>query len=184
MEIGKVLERGSVAESDKRKCECPLFSLKPPQPPVAAAAISIMRGGAGDALALPSTCAYATRELPNATMNARSRRIQAKSTGVRPQMRHSCISPSSVPLNYAALDLIGPSVLASGLHKNWGFFRESGAPGEIRTPDLLVRSQTLYPAELRAHNVRGIYVGESVSQLLNHAVRSRLCSLRPKSNVA
>ena len=28
---------------------------------------------------------------------------------------------------------------------------ENGAPGEIRTPDLLVRSQTLYPAELRAH---------------------------------
>ena len=27
----------------------------------------------------------------------------------------------------------------------------NGAPGEIRTPDLLVRSQTLYPAELRAH---------------------------------
>ncbi len=27
-----------------------------------------------------------------------------------------------------------------------------GAPGEIRTPDLLVRSQTLYPAELRARN--------------------------------
>src|SRR5215831_18392589 len=26
-----------------------------------------------------------------------------------------------------------------------------GAPGESRTPDLLVRSQTLYPAELRAH---------------------------------
>jgi hypothetical protein len=28
---------------------------------------------------------------------------------------------------------------------------KSGAPGGIRTPDLLVRSQTLYPAELRAH---------------------------------
>jgi hypothetical protein len=27
---------------------------------------------------------------------------------------------------------------------------KSGAPGESRTPDLLVRSQTLYPAELRA----------------------------------
>ena len=27
----------------------------------------------------------------------------------------------------------------------------SGAPGEIRTPDLLIRSQSLYPAELRAH---------------------------------
>jgi hypothetical protein len=26
----------------------------------------------------------------------------------------------------------------------------SGAPGGIRTPGLLVRSQTLYPAELRA----------------------------------
>ena len=26
----------------------------------------------------------------------------------------------------------------------------SGAPGEIRTPDQLVRSQVLYPAELRA----------------------------------
>ena len=26
-----------------------------------------------------------------------------------------------------------------------------GAPGEIRTPDTLVRSQVLYPAELRAH---------------------------------
>ena len=25
-------------------------------------------------------------------------------------------------------------------------------PGGIRTPDLLVRSQALYPAELRAHN--------------------------------
>jgi hypothetical protein len=31
---------------------------------------------------------------------------------------------------------------------------ESGAPGEIRTPDLLVRSQTLYPTELRAHMVK------------------------------
>ena len=31
----------------------------------------------------------------------------------------------------------------------------SGAPGEIRTPGLLVRSQTLYPAELRAHTVDG-----------------------------
>ncbi len=28
----------------------------------------------------------------------------------------------------------------------------NGAPGEIRTPDHLVRSQILYPAELRAQN--------------------------------
>src|SRR5579863_1958773 len=31
---------------------------------------------------------------------------------------------------------------------------ENGAPGGIRTPDLLVRSQTLYPAELQAHNLK------------------------------
>ena len=30
----------------------------------------------------------------------------------------------------------------------------SGAPGETRTPDLLVRSQPLYPTELRAHASR------------------------------
>ena len=30
-------------------------------------------------------------------------------------------------------------------------FGNNGAPGEIRTPDHLVRSQVLYPAELRAH---------------------------------
>src|ERR1039458_7361891 len=28
---------------------------------------------------------------------------------------------------------------------------KSGAPGEIRTPDLLLRRQSLYPSELRAH---------------------------------
>ena len=31
------------------------------------------------------------------------------------------------------------------------FINLYGAPGEIRTPDPLVRSQVLYPAELRAH---------------------------------
>ena len=34
------------------------------------------------------------------------------------------------------------------LHDFIGF---NGAPGEIRTPGLLIRSQSLYPAELRAH---------------------------------
>ena len=32
-----------------------------------------------------------------------------------------------------------------------GLKGSNGAPGEIRTPDPLVRSQILYPAELRAH---------------------------------
>ncbi len=32
-----------------------------------------------------------------------------------------------------------------------------GVPGGIRTPDLLVRSQSLYPAELQAHRFNNIY---------------------------
>ena len=35
-----------------------------------------------------------------------------------------------------------------------------GAPGAIRTPDPLVRSQVLYPAELRAHCQSGALYGE------------------------
>ena len=34
-----------------------------------------------------------------------------------------------------------------------GAVRRNGAPGKSRTCDLLVRSQTLYPAELRAPRV-------------------------------
>ena len=36
------------------------------------------------------------------------------------------------------------------LFTKYRFYWENGAPGGIRTPDLLVRSQTLSPAELRA----------------------------------
>src|ERR1035437_194093 len=32
--------------------------------------------------------------------------------------------------------------------------KNSGAPGEIRTPDLLLRRQSLYPAELRARSLK------------------------------
>ena len=45
---------------------------------------------------------------------------------------------------------------------------KNGAPGEIRTPDHLVRSQVLYPAELRAraiadaHCTLTSYVGRAV----------------------
>jgi hypothetical protein len=38
-----------------------------------------------------------------------------------------------------------------------GKLLKSGAPGEIRTPDLLLRRQSLYPAELRAR------AGDSIS---------------------
>ena|GEM_PF-6086465 len=42
--------------------------------------------------------------------------------------------------------------------------RVGGAPGEIRTPDLLVRSQTLYPTELQARQLVPILPS-------NHAVQ-------------
>src|SRR5216683_5776324 len=35
-----------------------------------------------------------------------------------------------------------------------GKLLKSGAPGEIRTPDLLLRRQSLYPAELRARRIQ------------------------------
>ena len=35
--------------------------------------------------------------------------------------------------------------------------KESGAPGEIRTPDLLLRRQSLYPAELRARPLLSLH---------------------------
>ena len=62
----------------------------------------------------------------------------------------------------------GQRLLANLLTKNAGFkipknlearittaflSKNFGAPGGIRTPDLLVRSQALYPAELQAHTV-------------------------------
>ncbi len=38
-----------------------------------------------------------------------------------------------------------------------GKLLKSGAPGEIRTPDLLLRRQSLYPAELRARTNELVY---------------------------
>ena len=49
-----------------------------------------------------------------------------------------------------------------------------GAPGKTRTCDLLIRSQTLYPTELRAHNLESIlYRCEKIPQ-------PQFCLRRPK----
>ena len=40
--------------------------------------------------------------------------------------------------------------------RNFSILKFSGAPGGIRTPGLLVRSQTLYPTELQAHIHRNL----------------------------
>ncbi len=51
--------------------------------------------------------------------------------GIEPTL--SAWKAEVLPLNYARIKT-----------------NEHGVPGEIRTPDLLIRSQALYPAELRA----------------------------------
>ena len=43
-----------------------------------------------------------------------------------------------------------------------------GAPGEIRTPDQLVRSQLLYPAELRAHDLYYKCISTRESLIVSH----------------
>ena len=42
------------------------------------------------------------------------------------------------------------SIKSTLFHLKWG--NKNGAPGGIWTPNLLIRSQTLYPVELREHN--------------------------------
>jgi hypothetical protein len=48
-------------------------------------------------------------------------------------------------------------------------FNLNGAPGEIRTPGLLIRSQSLYPAELRAHMPR--FLGEIAGKSLTQSIK-------------
>src|ERR1035441_3737553 len=45
----------------------------------------------------------------------------------------------------------GHNPALAGVAEMWFLLGFYGAPGQSRTADLLVRSQTLYPAELRAH---------------------------------
>ena len=69
-----------------------------------------------------------------------------------------------------------PSRTAPNLIKR-RFIRENGAPGGTRTPDLLVRSQTLYPAELRAHRETQFSIGAK-SPPTRRATRMRRASER------
>jgi len=63
------------------------------------------------------------------------------------------VAKRSIQLSYGRTKHGSP--FTKNLHlKNHAWLRwrlNNGAPGEIRTPDPLVRSQILYPAELRAH---------------------------------
>jgi hypothetical protein len=52
----------------------------------------------------------------------------------------------------------------------WGI--SFGAPGEIRTPDTLVRSQVLYPAELRAQSEKNLPKATPILAVLASTNRS------------
>ena len=73
--------------------------------------------------------------------------------------------PHAVALRFVRCDQLTAGLLPARVRPCWAHkekrvrsflirpvkcFRYSGAPGAIRTPDPLVRSQVLYPAELRA----------------------------------
>ena len=64
-----------------------------------------------------------------------------------PLHRHSATAPYSLGMR----DLLY-RIFSKSLHCYMGSycFEENGAPEEIRTPNLLIRSQMLYPVELRA----------------------------------
>ena len=64
-----------------------------------------------------------------------------------------------------------------------GGSEENGAPGRIRTPNLLIRSQTLYPVELRALGEPGHYLRPleltSAMTLCPKVFRTRASDLPP-----
>jgi hypothetical protein len=68
------------------------------------------------------------------------------------QNGHSHSNLTICPLQFSLHSSFGKKQrVAPNLSNPLFFYKISGAPWVIRTPDLLVRSQTLYPAELRAH---------------------------------
>ena len=72
-----------------------------------------------------------------------------------PAPKRRCSKSLPAILSNSADHNVGSSNVSGRLkqkaHLSVGFLGSYGAPGEIRTPDHLVRSQVLYPAELRAH---------------------------------
>ena len=61
------------------------------------------------------------------------------------------------------------------------FEEKNGAPGEIRTPDLMLRRHSLYPAELRARSLKDTALGlepRTARQARQFSVRNAQNSLQ------
>ena len=80
-------------------------------------------------------------------MNITKRYVHPQEQTIRAAMDRA----RSVAIGHTAQDL-SPGKTAPG-SQPFDAEELSGAPGETRTPDLLVRSQPLYPPELRARNL-------------------------------
>src|SRR5271157_195705 len=81
--------------------------------------------------------APATQMVRNrATMNAKANKMR------RNQSKSEVLPGTTV--------ILGVSAIRTEEGRNPKKATDAGAPGEIRTPDLLLRRQSLYPTELRA----------------------------------
>jgi hypothetical protein len=76
-----------------------------------------------------------------------SRRAFAPAIAVQKSRRVIFVEPPTTALSEVK-NPAGPSIEMKMPHE-WGIFHFDGAAGGIRTPDHLVRSQVLYPTELR-----------------------------------
>src|ERR1700730_11777632 len=85
----------------------------------------------------------AQRKLPKYSVISNGKARSA--TAERSQETDAVITPKTQTRHF-------PLRSTSQLARVSGKLLESGAPGEIRTPDLLLRRQSLYPTELRAHS--------------------------------
>ena len=79
-----------------------------------------------------------------------------------------------------------PELISQMASKLFDLFGVTGAPGEIRTPDLLIRSQSLYPAELRAHmlGLQGEAHDTNHSQIIKARLAAQGLGRRSKARAA
>src|SRR5690606_27770262 len=77
----------------------------------------------------------------------------SKEEPTRPELPTSYARRCNTSLESAPICEISLNTKAPQIGRSWRFWGAFGCvPGRIRTPDLLIRSQTLYPAELRARD--------------------------------
>jgi hypothetical protein len=72
---------------------------------------------------------------------------------------------------------IGCRILTQPFFFKEGDEKKSGAPEEIRTPSLLIRSQMLYPVELRARDAKFMVEGAGFEPANAYAGRFTVCCL-------